>query len=126
MTELGGHSVELLDDCPWVLAVVRTSGKCDAAEFIRHLEKRYQARYRRYFEYLRDGKPIKSPENFRTLQRESDGAVVVELKVDKYRLYLVHDEPYWWATHGRDKPKDHAVGAEIDKALAAYRDAATK
>ncbi|WP_125615966.1 hypothetical protein [Specibacter cremeus] len=85
---------------------------------------RFQARYQRYLEYLRDGTPIKSPENYRTLRREADGLVVAELKVDKYRLYVVNHGIYWFVTHGREKPKDNRVGAEIDKALDIYRECA--
>lgn len=122
MTELEGRSIELLDDCPWILGLVRPSGRCDSVDFIRGLEKRHQAKYQRYFEYLRDGNQIKSPENCRTLRREATGLVVMELKVDKYRLYVVRKDPYWYVTHGRNKPKDHAVASEIDRALAMFRE----
>lgn len=122
MTEHLRSPIELLDDCGTILGLVRSSGRCDSVEFIQGLQKRFQARYQRYLEYLRDGTPIKSPENYRQLWRESSGLVVAELKADKYRLYLVNTGIYWYATHGRDKPKDNRVPAEIEKALDIYRE----
>lgn len=120
MTEHSRRPIELLDDCGTVLGLVRSSGRCDSVEFIQGLRPRFQARYQRYLEYLRDGTPIKSPENFRQLLRHASGLVVAELKVDKYRLYIIGDGIYWYVTHGRDKPKDNRVPAEIEKALEIY------
>jgi hypothetical protein len=120
MTEHRRHPIELLDDCGTVLGLVRPSGRCDSVDFIQGLQLRFQARYQRYFEYLRDGNPIKSPENFRQLLRDAGGLVVAELKVDKYRLYVINDGTCWYATHGRDKPKNNRVPAEIEKALDIY------
>ncbi|MDJ0355597.1 hypothetical protein [Paenarthrobacter sp. PH39-S1] len=124
MTEHIGSPIELLDGCSTALGLVRPPGRCDSVEFIRSLQTRFQARYQRYLEYLRDGTPIKSPEHFRALQREADGLVVAELKVDKYRLYVVNRGIYWYATHGREKPKNNRVIVEINKALEIYKECA--
>ncbi len=124
MTEHLGSPIELLDNCSTVLGLVRPSGRCESVEFIKSLQNRYQAKYQRYLEYLRDGTPIKSPENHRMLQREASGLVVSELKVDRYRLYVVNAGAYWYASHGRQKPKDNRVPAEIKKALDTYSECA--
>ncbi|WP_155846911.1 hypothetical protein [Arthrobacter sp. 131MFCol6.1] len=113
MTE---HCIRMLPDCDTVLGLVRRSGICDAEEFIGSLLPRYQARYQRYFERLRDHHSIKSPENLRRLGREQD-VEIYELKVDKYRLYLVRHYETWYLTHGREKPKDNRVPTEIQKAV---------
>lgn len=129
MTEPGEafhQPVELLDDCDTVVALVRRSGRCDSVEFVQALPDRYQARYQRYLEYLRDGNPIKNPENRRNLRRTDDGLLVLEIKVDKYRLYVVYDGARWFVTHGRTKPKDNRVNAEIDKALDMHAESAPK
>ncbi|TFC80777.1 hypothetical protein E3O45_01790 [Cryobacterium sp. TMS1-20-1] len=109
--------VQLLDGSSVVLAIVRPSGACDTQEFLRSLNFRFLARYQRYLEYLRDGVLIKSPENFRRLSLPGSAAVVFEIKVDKYRLYIVRFRSAWYATHGRVKPKDNQVNQEIKKAL---------
>jgi hypothetical protein len=114
------HFLRLLGDTDVVVGVVRTNGRCDARDFIQKLQPRYQARYQRFLEYLRDGIPIQSPEHVRRLSPSGEFPVVYELKADKYRLYVVRDSQRWYVTHGRDKPKDNRVGAEIDKALSIY------
>lgn len=124
MTEHVRGPIELLDNCQTVLGLVRPSGRCDSVEFIKSLSLRFQARYQRYFEYLRDGTPIKSPENYRMLYRDQNGLLVAELKVDKYRFYLVKAGGRWYASHGRQKPKDSRVPAEIRKALDIYNECA--
>lgn len=106
----------MLPGCDTVLGVVRRSGVCDAEVFIGSLLPRFQARYQRYFERLRDHHAIKSPENLRHLKRERE-TDVYELKADKYRLYLVKNHDTWYLTHGREKPKDSRVPTEIQKAL---------
>ena len=100
-----------------VRAMVRRGGGCDAKNFIQSLDRRFQARYQRYLEYLRDGVSIKTPENFRRLSPPGAEPIVFEIKVDKYRLYLVRFNLNWNATHGRTKPKDNQVPKEIQKAL---------
>lgn len=121
MTEL--HKVEqVLPGCDTVLALVRESGRCDFADFQKKLDKRFKARLKRYFEYLRDGKPIQSPEHYRTLKpRDEKGILVAELKTDKYRVYMVDHQGIWYVTHGRTKPKDNQVPGEIQKALDFYK-----
>lgn len=114
MTE---HAQRLLPDCDSVFAMNRRSGGSDAVAFLRGLQPRYAARYQRYLEYLRDGTPIKSPENFRRLSAPGTTPVVYEIKVDKYRLYVVHHNLCWYATHGREKPKDNRVPTEVEKAF---------
>lgn len=89
-------------------------------DFLQRLQPRFQARCQRYLEYLRDGVPIKSPENFRRLSPSGADPVVYEIKVDKYRLYLVHHQLCWYATHGREKPKDNQVPREVAKALTIF------
>lgn len=121
MTEL--RSVEqVLPNCDTVLALVRESGRCDFADFQKKLDKRYKARFQRYFEKLRDGIEIQSPEHYRTLKaRDKNGLLVAELKTDKYRVYLVEHNGIWYVTHGRKKPSDNQVPAEIQKALKMYK-----
>lgn len=114
MTE---HTTRLLGDCDTVVAMVRKSGRCPAVEFIQSLQFRFQARYERYFERLRDHHQIKTPENLRKLSATENGATVYELKVDKYRLYIVKYNVLWVATHGGVKPGGNRVQAEIDKAF---------
>ncbi len=104
-------------DCDTVFAMNRRSGGSDAIEFLQRLQPRFASRYQRYLEYLRDGVPIKSPENFRPLSPPGSDPKVFEIKVDKYRLYVVRHSVSWYATHGRDKPKDSQVPREVSKAL---------
>lgn len=89
-------------------------------DFIRMLDPRYQARYQHYLGYLRDGIPIKTPQNFRRVSPAGSKPAVFEIKVDKYRLYLVRSGSRWYATHGREKPKDNQVNRESDKALTIF------
>lgn len=111
-----------MPECDTVFAMNRRSGGSDAVDFLRRLQPRFMARCQRYLEYLRDGTPIKSPENFRRLSPSGTDPVVYEIKVDKYRLYIVHDDGRWFATHGREKPKDNQVPREVAKALAIFRE----
>ena len=48
----------MLPNSDIVRAMVRRGGGCDAKEFIQSLDRRFQARYQRYLEYLRDGVSI--------------------------------------------------------------------
>ena len=112
--------MRLLKDCDNVLGAVRRSGGCEAQDFMQGIDRRYQARYQRYLEYLRDGIAIKSPENFRRLSPAGSDPTVFEIKVDKYRMYVVRSKSIWFATHGREKPKDNQVQHEIDKALSIF------
>ena len=111
------HVIRMLPNSDIVRAMVRRGGGCDAKEFIQSLDRRFQARYQRYLEYLRDGVSIKTPENFRRLSPHGAEPIVFEIKVDKYRLYIVRFQMNWYATHGRAKPKDNQVPREIQKAL---------
>lgn len=99
---------------------VRRNGGCDARDFIQSLDKRYRARYKRYLERLRDGIPIQSPAHIRRLSHDGTEPWVFELKVDKYRLYVVRFRARWFATHGREKPKDNQVLREIEKSIAIF------
>ena len=106
-----------------MVSAVNRNGRSEAEEFIAALPLRFQARYQRYFEWLRDGHRIKSPENQRHLKSVPEkGLTVEELKVDKYRLYVIRDGARWCATHGRKKPNDNRVPTEIGLALAIYED----
>lgn len=98
-----------------VLGVVRLSGRCEAFEYIKGLDARYRAKYQRFFERLRDGQPIKSPENFRRIGDTKPD--VFELKADKYRVYLVRHGNCWYVTHGRNKPTNSQVPTEVKKSL---------
>jgi hypothetical protein len=113
MTE---HARRFWPDCDTVFAMNRRSGGSDAVEFLKDLPTKYLARYERYLAYLRDGIPIKTPENFRRLSEGGD-PTVFEIKVDKYRLYVIRNHVAWYATHGRPKPKDNQVPREVTKAL---------
>lgn len=112
--------IQLLPGNETVIAVVRGSGRCDAKDFIQGLEKRFQARFRRYFERLAAGLPVQSPPHIRRLSPSGTDPVVYELKTDKYRLYVIRSKQRWYVTHGREKPKNSQVPAEVDKALAIY------
>lgn len=114
MTE---HITRFWDDCDTVAAMNRRSGGSDAIKFLHGLQPRFLARYQRYLEYLRDSIPIKTPENFRRLSPPDSDPTVFEIKVDKYRLYVVRNNVSWFATHGREKPKDSQVSRETTKAL---------
>lgn len=117
MTE---HISRFWPDCSTVVAMNRRSGGSDAITFLQRLQPRFLARYQRYLEYLRDGISIKSPENFRRLSPSGPDPIVFEIKVDKYRLYVVRNNVSWYATHGREKPKDNQVPREVSKALAIF------
>lgn len=117
------HAISLLPDSDTVMGVVRRGGGCDARDFIQSLDKRFQARYKRYLERLRDGDPIQSPEHIRRLSHDGTEPLVYELKVDKYRLYVVRFRGRWYATHGRAKPKDSQVAKETKKALELFWEA---
>ncbi|WP_308467330.1 hypothetical protein [Rathayibacter soli] len=117
MTE---HARRLLPDCDTVFAMNRRSGGSDAVDFLTRLNIRFRARFQRYLEYLCKGIPIKSPENFRRLSPSGPDPTVFEIKVDKYRLYVIRDNVSWYATHGREKPKDNQVPREASKALAIF------
>ena len=102
-----------------MLGIVRRNGDCDAEDFLAGLDIRFKARYQRWFEYLRDSKPIKNPENLKHLRTTPKG-VVWQLKGDRYRLYLIQYGGIWYASHGVKKLQDKRVNAEIDKALAVF------
>ncbi|WP_169053864.1 hypothetical protein [Agromyces sp. H66] len=104
------------------MLVRRGNGDSDALQFIQSLDKRYQARFKRYFERLRDGHQIQSPEHIRRLNDGSEPAVH-ELKADKYRLYLIRVGSRWFVTHGRPKPNDNQVTKETQKARAIFWEA---
>jgi len=108
-----------LEESTAVVALVQTNGRCLGEEFIKALPRERQAKFHRYFEYLRDGKQIKSPENMKHLRTE-EGVEVHELKVHAdggYRLYLIPEDGRWLVTHGVRKVKDNRVMAEVSKAL---------
>lgn len=123
MTEPSAFRPVFDEDSDNVVSAVNRNGRSEAEEFIAALPLRFQARYQRYFEWLRDGHRIKSPENQRHLKSVPEkGLTVEELKVDKYRLYVIRDGARWCATHGRKKPNDNRVPTEIGLALAIYED----
>ena len=109
--------------------VVSTIGgnRDEAAEFLLSCDARVQARFRRYLTRIKDGQSIKSPEAIRHLRTVSSGSLagarVYELKVHDgpgWRLYIVKYHSRWYVTHGRKKPKDKLVPAEIEKALTIF------
>jgi hypothetical protein len=120
MTEPKG--VRLLADSDAILGVRRPDGTCDAFDFISGLTGAPRARFRRYFEYLRDGHYIKSPENMRHLETDSRGNQLHELKIHTpaLRVYLVKSKSTWVITHGVKKVKDKLVPREISKAWDAF------
>lgn len=111
-----------------VVFTVGIAGKTDEAEaFLLQLESRHQARFRKYFVYLKEGKQIKSPVNMRHIKGVRDptggNAEVHELKVHDaggLRLYVVKFQNRWYATHGRKKPKDKDVPKEAKKAFGIF------
>lgn len=121
MTEQQG-GIPLLPHDDSVIAVVRQSGRSDAKDFLEKLEKRDQARFLRYIQYLAAGRPLKSPEHFRRLSAAGAEPPVYELKSNKYRLYVVRTSRRWYITHGREKPKNNQVPREVEKALAIFWD----
>lgn len=118
MTE---RSRVLLEGSDKILGVVRPNGTCDAEKFLQGLDNRYKARYQRWFEYYRDGRAIKNPENLRHL-RQSEDVAVWELKSGGFRLYIVAHEDKWYVTHGVKKVQDKRVNAEIEKALGLFNE----
>ena len=99
---------------------VRRNGGCDAKDFIQGLDKQFRARYQRYLQRLRDGIGIQAPQKIRRLSQSGTEPLVYELKVDKYRLYVVKFGGRWFATHGREKPKNNQVKNEIEKSIAIF------
>ncbi|WP_022889495.1 hypothetical protein [Agromyces italicus] len=114
--------IRVFADSDIVVLVVRANGGSDALQFIHELDRRYQARFKRYFERLRDGHAMQSPQHIRRLNDGSE-PVVHELKADKYRLYLIRVGPRWFVTHGREKPKDSQVAREAQKARVIFWEA---
>lgn len=119
------HNVSPVFDGSDVVNTICVAGESDRAdEFLRGLDTKDLARFQRYFERLRDGHHVKSPDNMRHIVGVTDsavpGATVHELKVHSRggsRLYVVRFEGRWYATHGVKKVKDNAVPAEARKAL---------
>ena len=118
------HSVRsLLPGSRTVLAIVRVNGNCDASDFIAGLRLQSRAKFQSYFERLRDGHHVKSPENMRFLQSDRYGAKLHELKVHSdggLRIYVVEFDNKWLATHGVKKVKDNRVPAEVAKAFGIF------
>lgn len=108
-----------------VVNTICAEGEVDDAEhFLNTLDRVERARFKRYFERLRDGHHIKSPENMRHISEVRDpkgkGAEVHELKSHTrggLRLYVVRFEKRWYATHGVKKVKDRAVPDQARKAF---------
>lgn len=110
----------LLPPSPRIIGLVRSNGVGEAVEFLRSLDDRQKSRYQRYFEYLRDGHHIKSPENMRHLRTPHDTYELHELKDHRNggtRLYLAAYESAWLVTHGVRKVADSKVPRQIDHAL---------
>jgi hypothetical protein len=109
-----------LDDSEVVVALLEADGEAPSYDWVEALADVVQSRYQKYFEYLRDGHRVKSPENMKHLKSDSDGVEVHELKHHAhggYRLYIVKFEGRWHTTHGVKKVKDKQVPAEISKAF---------
>ncbi|PPF39991.1 type II toxin-antitoxin system RelE/ParE family toxin [Pseudoclavibacter sp. AY1H1] len=113
-----------------VSIVTATDGRDFVEEFLEALEPRERAKIYAYFEWLRDGHRIKSPENMRHIKDVHDptgcGAQVHELKLHQNggrRLYVVKFENRWYATHGvLRKPPDKKVRTEALKAFSIFND----
>lgn len=114
---------KVFDEDEQILLLVRRSGKVDAEDFISNLEGKHRNKLFRYMEYKQQGHRIKSPENLHMLHRAGElEASVLELKTGKHRLYVVEFAGAWYLSHGRAKPKDSRVQAEVEKALTFYYD----
>lgn len=114
-----------------VINTVSRSGSGDlAVEFLNAIDQKELARFLRFFERLRDGHHVRSPENMRHIKGvedpNGDGAEVHELKVHSgggRRLYLVKYNSKWYATHGLlSKPADKKVPKEARRALEIFHD----
>ena len=110
------------EDIVWTVGLANGQDKAQA--FIHSLTPKDQAKFRKYFEYLRQGFQIKNPENMRHISgaRDPTGgeAEVHELKVHRgggLRLYVVRYQGRWYATHGRKKPQDRQAPKEARKAF---------
>jgi len=87
---------------------------CQVCEWLESLDDAAQTAFRSRFEHLCDTGRLRSPQAWRALD---DG--VFEVKVHTgpgYRLYMLRDGFDFTATHGRPKPKDSKVKAEVKKA----------
>lgn len=113
--------VRVFDDSDSTWMCLSRSGRCEVEKFIDSLPLQFSARLQRWLELHKDGHHIKSPENIRSLGR-SDGVSVLELKPGKYRIYVIDRGGCWHLTHGRPKPKDSKVSAEVRKALSIDQD----
>jgi len=87
---------------------------CDVAVWLESLDAAAQTAFRGRFEHLCDVGQLRSPGSWRALDQG-----VFEVKVHAgpgYRLYMLRDGNDFTATHGREKPKDKKVPAEVAKA----------
>jgi putative component of toxin-antitoxin plasmid stabilization module len=101
------------------LYAVVLGGVCDVEDWLAALDARAQAAFRARFEHLTQIGHLRSPEAWRFL-----GNGVYEIKVHTgpgYRLYMLRDGADWIATHGRRKPKDRKISAEVAQALHIYQ-----
>ena len=97
------------------LYAVATEESCEVYNWLESLDTAAQTAFRSRFEHLCDQGHLRSPEAWRSLDKG-----VFEVKVHcgpGYRLYLLRDGKNFIATHGRIKPKDSKVKAEVKKAL---------
>lgn len=96
------------------LYAVAVEEVCDVSVWLESLDDAAQTAFRGRFEHLCDVGRLRSPGSWRALDKG-----VFEVKVHAgpgYRLYMLRDGSDFTATHGREKPKDRKVPAEVEKA----------
>src|SRR5699024_3856595 len=117
------HVTPVFDGSDKIFTVCDENGTDHGYEFIRTLNERDLAKFRRYLTYLRDGLQVKSPDNMRHIKvadPEGLGAEVHELKIHRnggLRLYIVRYGERWFVTHGAKKPKGNQVPKQAKKAF---------
>lgn len=126
MTEQPKTLIRVFDDSDVVFTVINDGGENEGKEFVDSLQEQDKAKFRRYFEWLKNGHHIKSPENMRFISGNDPkdrGAEVHELKTHRQggrRLYVVHFEGRWYVTHGDRKGGDKQVVKNAKKAFAIF------
>lgn len=117
-----GH-VELASGPRGVIMGVRLSnGECPSRTFLAKLDIKSQTQFQARFEQLTAVGYLRNPDQYRPLQVQGDPRVC-EIKTQSgCRLYVIQVGQKWIATHGRRKPKDRKVPAEVDKARKIFKE----
>lgn len=112
------YAQRLTGDNEIVFGIVEDNGRNQSFEFLTSVDFKHAARFKRWFERMRDGHPLRSPNPLRFLEFDTkSGAKVFELKSGIWRLYLVNWQGVWFATHGKRKVTDSRVQQEINFAF---------